>query len=157
DEANALAPGLTIPETVTMGASARGGGRYRLRRNRRPSHVLAIALLSLAVLCPGLCRAAPAPQSSIVIDAASGEVLSSSDPTALWRPASLTKLMTLYVTFEELAAGRLKLSDLVAVSAYAAAMPPTELGLAKGEKVTVETAILGTITRSANDAAVVLA
>jgi D-alanyl-D-alanine carboxypeptidase len=105
---------------------------------------------------------APAPvlaaeQASIVVDAASGEVLSSSDPTALWRPASLTKLMTLYLTFEEVAAGRLKLTDVLTTSAYAAAMPPSELGLSKGEKISVENAILATITRSANDAAVVLA
>ena len=64
---------------------------------------------------------------------------SSSDPTALWRPASLTKLMTLYLTFEEVAAGRLKLADILTVSAYAAAMPPSELGLSKGEKISVET------------------
>jgi D-alanyl-D-alanine carboxypeptidase len=124
---------------------------------RVPRRVLAAALLSLAAFGAGPARAAPAPQSSIVVDAASGEVLTSSDPTALWRPASLTKLMTLYITFEELAAGRLKLTDILTVSPYAAAMPPSELGLSKGEKITVETAILGTITRSANDAAVVLA
>ena len=125
-----------------------------MRASRR---LLAVAILSLAAFSTGSARGAPAPQSSIVVDAASGEVLSSSDPTALWRPASLTKLMTLYITFEELAAGRLKLTDLVTVSPYAAAMPPSELGLSKGEKITVETAILATITRSANDAAVVLA
>ena len=125
-----------------------------MRASRR---LLAVAILSLAAFSTGSARAAPAPQSSIVVDAASGEVLSSSDPTVLWRPASLTKLMTLYIAFEELAAGRLKLTDLVTVSPYAAAMPPSELGLSKGEKITVETAILATITRSANDAAVVLA
>jgi D-alanyl-D-alanine carboxypeptidase len=119
--------------------------------------LLACALLLLAAVGPHPSRAAPAPQSSIVVDASTGDVLASSDPTALWRPASLTKLMTLYITFEELAAGRLKLADILTVSPYAAAMPPTELGLSKGEKITVETAILGTITRSANDAAVVLA
>jgi len=125
-----------------------------MRASRR---LLAVAILSLAAFNAGSALGAPAPQSSIVVDAASGEVLSSSDPTALWRPASLTKLMTLYITFEELAAGRLKLTDLVTVSPYAAAMPPSELGLSKGEKITVETAILATITRSANDATVVLA
>jgi D-alanyl-D-alanine carboxypeptidase len=101
--------------------------------------------------------ASPSPQASIVIDASSGAVLSASEPTALWRPASLTKQKTLYLTFEALAAGKLKLQDSLTVSAYAAAMPPSELGLSKGEKITVETAILATITRSANDAAVALA
>ena len=113
-------------------------------------------------MADGLPRLGPAPalaaqQASIVVDAASGEVLSSSEPTALWRPASLTKLMTLYLTFEEVAAERLKLTDILTASAYAAAMPPSELGLSKGEKISVENAILATITRSANDAAVVLA
>src|SRR5690242_6501576 len=140
DDRDAVAYALTIPSGPRM--------RARLR-------LLAVTLLSLAAAWPA--GAAPAPQSSIVVDAVTGAVLSSSDPTALWRPASLTKLMTLYITFEELAAGRLKLSDMLTVSSYAAAMPPTELGLIKGEKVSVETAILGTITRSANDAAVVLA
>ncbi len=97
------------------------------------------------------------PSAMIVIDAATSEVLKSDQATALWRPASLTKLMTLYITFQELAAGRLKLDDRLTVSGYAAAMPPSELGLAKGEKITVEEAILATITRSANDAVVTLA
>jgi D-alanyl-D-alanine carboxypeptidase len=109
--------------------------------------------LLLAVPAPGLA----ARQASIVVDAASGAVLSASEPTALWRPASLTKLMTLYLTFTELAAGRLKLEEMVTVSSYAARMPPSELGLAAGEKITVENLVLATITRSANDAAVVLA
>src|SRR5262249_50878987 len=60
-------------------------------------------------------------------------------------------------TFEALAAGRLKLDEVLTASAYAAAMPPSELGLGKGEKITVENAVLATITRSANDAVVVLA
>jgi D-alanyl-D-alanine carboxypeptidase len=112
---------------------------------------------ALAALVLGSDTARAAPQSSIVVDAGTGEVLSASDPSALWRPASLTKLMTLYITFEELAAGRLKLAEILTVSPYAAAMPPSQLGLLKGAKITVETAILATITRSANDAAVVLA
>jgi D-alanyl-D-alanine carboxypeptidase len=97
------------------------------------------------------------PSATIVVDAATAEVLKSEQATALWRPASLTKLMTLYITFQELAAGHLKLDERLTVSGYAAAMPPSRLGLAKGEKITVEEAILATVTRSANDAVVVLA
>src|SRR5579862_6141556 len=116
-------------------------------------------LAMLAVLTPGFAYAAPtaAPSATIVIDASTAAVLKSAQATALWRPASLTKLMTLYITFQELAAGHLKLTDVLTVSGYAAAMPPSELGLSKGEKITVEQAILATITRSANDAVVVLA
>jgi D-alanyl-D-alanine carboxypeptidase len=112
-----------------------------------------------AVLTAGRVWAAPAaaPSATIVIDASTAAVLKSAQATALWRPASLTKLMTLYITFQELAAGHLKLTDVLTVSGYAAAMPPSELGLSKGEKITVEQAILATITRSANDAVVVLA
>ncbi len=123
-------------------------------RSRTWSRASALAIgLLLVVAAPALA----ARQASIVIDAASGAVLSASEPTALWRPASLTKLMTLYLTFAELAAGRLKLEETVTVSSYAARMPPSELGLAAGEKVSVENLVLATITRSANDAAVALA
>ena len=115
------------------------------------------AVLLLAALAIGAPPAFAARQASIVVDAASGAVLFASEPTALWRPASLTKLMTLYLTYEALQAGRLKLEEKLTVSAYAAAMPPSRLGLAKGEKIAVEDAILATITRSANDAAVALA
>jgi D-alanyl-D-alanine carboxypeptidase len=113
-------------------------------------------LLILAAIGSIASPSVAAPQSSIVIDD-TGAVLAASAPTALWRPASLTKLMTLYLAFGELAAGRMGLAEKLTVSAYAAAMPPSALGLVKGEKITVEDAILATITRSANDAAVVLA
>ena len=72
-------------------------------------------------------------------------------------PASLTKMMTLYLTFRSLAAGQLDLSSRIKISSRAAAMPPTKLGLTPGDTIQVEDAILGLVTRSANDAAVVLA
>jgi len=100
---------------------------------------------------------ATAGPATIVVDAATGAVLASAQPTSLWRPASLTKLMSLYVVFQELAAGRLNLDEKLTVSAYAASMPPSSLGLAPGEHLTVRQAILATITRSANDAVVALA
>jgi D-alanyl-D-alanine carboxypeptidase len=111
-------------------------------------------------LLPALILAAApaaARNASIVVDAATGAVLQADDAMQLWRPASLTKLMTLYVVFQDLAAGHFALDDRLAVSTYAAAMPPSSLGLAAGEKITVRQAILATITRSANDAAVALA
>ena len=106
----------------------------------------------LAVASP-----ATAGPATIVVDAATGAVLASAQPTALWRPASLTKLMSLYVVFQELAAGRLSLDEKLTVSSYAASMPPSSIGLAPGEHLTVRQAILATITRSANDAVVALA
>ncbi len=95
--------------------------------------------------------------SYIVVDAETGEVLGSKDPSAVWYPASLTKVMTVFLTFERIRAGRLGLADALTVSARAAGQPPTKIGLRAGEKITVEQAIAATIVRSANDAAVVLA
>ncbi len=128
-----------------------------MRRLRRWHHGILGLLIAAVPFSPAAGAPNSAPSASIVVDAATAAVLKSSQSTAPWRPASLAKLMALYVVFEELAAGRLKLEDKLTVSAYAASMPPTELGLAKGEKIAVEQAILATITRSANDAVVALA
>ena len=115
-----------------------------------------IATLFL-VLPSGPAAAAPPPTSSIVENAATGQVLEAQDPDGLRHPASLTKMMTLYMTFEALRDHRISLHELVPVSAHAASMAPTKLGLVPGMRLTVHQAILGLITRSANDAAVALA
>jgi D-alanyl-D-alanine carboxypeptidase len=94
--------------------------------------------------------------SSIVVDAATGKVLEQANPDALRHPASLTKLMTLYLTFEALRDRRITLNQLVPVSEHAASMEPTKLGLVPGMQVTVQQAILGLVTKSANDAAAAL-
>lgn len=94
--------------------------------------------------------------SSIVIDAATGTVLSAANADDIRYPASLTKLMTLYMTFEALRDRRISLTDLVPVSASAAAMQPSKLGLVPGTRFTVEQAVLGLVTKSANDAAAAL-
>lgn len=94
--------------------------------------------------------------SSIVIDAASGNVLSAVNPDDLRFPASLTKMMTLYLVFEALRDRRIALNQPVPVSAAAAAMSPTKLGLVPGSLITVEQAIFGLVTKSANDAAAAL-
>ena len=95
--------------------------------------------------------------ASLVIDAESGAVLQAEEPTRPWYPASLAKLMTVYLTLEALRDGRLALAQEVPVSTAAAGQPPTKLGLRAGRSITVETALLAVIVRSANDAAVVLA
>jgi D-alanyl-D-alanine carboxypeptidase len=94
---------------------------------------------------------------SIVIDAATGQVLSEMNADAITYPASLTKMMTLYLTFEALNAGRLRLDQYLPVSTDAAYHAPTKLGLQPGDAVQVQDLILGLVTRSANDAAAVLA
>jgi len=95
--------------------------------------------------------------SAIVVDANSGAVLHTSNPDALRHPASLTKIMTLYLLFERLESGKLKLDSPLQVSEHASAQSPTKLGLKPGSTIAAEDAIKGMVTRSANDAAVVVA
>jgi D-alanyl-D-alanine carboxypeptidase len=97
------------------------------------------------------------PSASIVVDGNSGAVLQASHPDALRHPASLTKIMTLYLLFERLEVGRIKLDSPLKVSEHASGQAPTKLGLKPGETITVEDAIKAIITKSANDAAVVVA
>lgn len=95
--------------------------------------------------------------ASIVVDVNSGKVLNQSDPDGLRHPASVTKVMTLYLLFEQLEAGKLTLDSELPVSARASAQAPSKLGLKPGSTLRVEDAIRALITRSANDAAVVVA
>jgi len=95
--------------------------------------------------------------SSIIVDGNSGATLSASNPDALRHPASLTKIMTLYLLFERLEAGKLHLDSEMEVSEHASEQSPTKLGLRPGQTIRVEDAIKGLVTRSANDAAVVIA
>ena len=97
------------------------------------------------------------PFSSIVVDDNTGKVLQESNPDALRHPASLTKIMTLYLLFERLDVHKIKLDTLLKVSAKAAGQPPSMLGLKAGETIAVEDLIKAVVTRSANDAAVVIA
>ena len=94
---------------------------------------------------------------SIVIDADTGRVISEMNADAITYPASLTKMMTLYLTFEALNAGRLRLDQFLPISSEAASKRPTKLHLIPGDSVTVQELILGVVTKSANDAAAVLA
>jgi D-alanyl-D-alanine carboxypeptidase len=93
----------------------------------------------------------------IVLDATSGRELSSDQPDGLRHPASLTKLMTIYLTFSALDSGRLSLGDGLPVSINALNAPPTKMGLTPGGTVSVRDATMALVTRSANDAALVLA
>jgi D-alanyl-D-alanine carboxypeptidase len=97
------------------------------------------------------------PFASIVVDGNSGEVLQSSNPDALRHPASLTKIMTLYLLFERLEAGRIKLDTPLKVSAHAAEQAPSKLELKPGQTIEVEDAIKAVVTKSANDVAVTIA
>ncbi len=95
--------------------------------------------------------------SSIIVDANSGATLAANSPDGLRHPASLTKVMTLYLLFERLESGKMTLDTEMPVSQHAADQEPTKLGLRPGQMLRVEDAIKGIVTRSANDAAVVVA
>lgn len=95
--------------------------------------------------------------SSIVIDAKSGNVLYSNNAEELRYPASLTKLMTLYIAFNALENGKLKLTDKLKVSNTAASRSPSKLGMPAGSYIDVKTLIHALIVKSANDCATVLA
>lgn len=101
-------------------------------------------------------RYAP-PYSAIVVDANSGKILHEASADALRHPASLTKIMTLYLLFERLEAGKIKLNSELNVTAHAAAQAPSKLGLRPGQTIRVEDAIRAVVTKSANDVAVVIA
>ncbi len=130
-----------------------GTSRVRLA----PLPVLRMLLLAITLL-PMLALLHPAAAqntgfTAIVINAADGNILEGVAPDEVRHPASLTKMMTLYMLFEALRDRRLTLDQLVPVSAHAASMVPTKLGLVPGTSLTVEQAILGMVTLSANDAA----
>lgn len=115
-----------------------------------------VALVTLARIAAAVAQVGSANYSSIVIDAASGNVLSAANSDELRFPASLTKMMTLYLVFEALRDRRVVLNQFVPVSPSASGMEPTKLGLMPGSLITVEQCVLGLVTKSANDAAAAL-
>lgn len=120
---------------------------------------LALMLVTTLLLALALPQAAHAKRqyTGIVVDAASGQVLYEYKPDTRIYPASLTKMMTLYLTFEALRDGRLSMDQRLPVSRRAAGMPASKLGLPRGGSIRVKDAILSLIVKSANDVAVVVA
>jgi D-alanyl-D-alanine carboxypeptidase len=114
------------------------------------------AVLVASIAAVGAAQANPK-YAGIVIDAKTGKVLYSEDADSLRYPASLTKMMTLYMVFEALESGKISLNSKVPFSANAAKEPPSKLGVGTGRSITVEQAILSLVTRSANDVATALA
>jgi D-alanyl-D-alanine carboxypeptidase len=113
--------------------------------------VLGLAV-SLALAQP----AAAVRMSSLVVDADTGEILTADNPDLQNYPASLTKMMTLYLTFEALRDGRIRLDSRLPVSSHAAAQAPSKLNLVPGSTIALDDAIRGIAVKSANDAAVVV-
>jgi D-alanyl-D-alanine carboxypeptidase len=130
---------VTFTTAILISSESAEARRYKHRRH----HVV---------------RESYSPQfSSIIVDGNSGAVLASNNPDGIRRPASLTKIMTLYLLFERLESGKMKLDTEMDVSERASEQAPTKLGLRPGQTLKVEDAIKGLVTRSANDASVVIA
>jgi len=107
----------------------------------------------LIAACSGPQETRAAPYAAYVMDARTGETLFSENATTRLHPASLTKMMTLYIAFEEIEAGRLSLDTMVTVSKNAAAQPPSKLGLKAGQRIALRYLIRASAIKSANDAA----
>lgn len=120
--------------------------------------IFAAVFAAVLVVAPLSAEAAvPRAYAGIVVDAKTGKVLYESNADAYRYPASVSKVMTLYILFQELAAGRIKLTDQMPVSAWAASAQPTKLGLRAGSTISVDNAIKSIVTISANDMARVIA
>jgi D-alanyl-D-alanine carboxypeptidase len=118
--------------------------------------VAALMLLTILAIAPARAQIGSDRYSSMVIDASTGRVLLGVNADEPRHPASLTKMMTLYMVFEALRDRRIALDEPVPVSPHAASMEPSKLGLVPGMHITVQEAILGIVTKSANDAAAAL-
>ncbi len=114
-----------------------------------------ISLISAAPLFFGALAQASSP--SVVIDVASGQILEQEQPTASWYPASLTKLMTVYVALDAVRQNRLSLDTPLLVSPRATRMAPSKMGFRAGSQVTLKNALIMLMVKSANDIAVTIA
>jgi D-alanyl-D-alanine carboxypeptidase len=124
----------------------------------RIGRMLAVAAIGTGIVVQAPAAADANPRyAAIVIDANNGKVLFDRYADEPRYPASLTKMMTLYLAFEALETGRARRSTQMKVSAYAAARPPSKLGLKAGSTISLDDAMHALVTRSANDAAVVIA
>ena len=122
-------------------------------RHRQPARLglFIFTAIWLIVVLPLSVRSAP--YAAMVIDARNGEVLHSENADTRLHPASLTKMMTLYVAFQAIERGEISLDTVVTVPAAAAAEPPSKLGLRAGQKIKLRYLIRAAAIKSANDAA----
>jgi D-alanyl-D-alanine carboxypeptidase len=122
-----------------------GNADARTRRHHRHHHRVAAA------------EPYNPPYASIIVDANSGAVMEEANADSPRHPASLTKVMTLYLLFERLEAGKITLASEMPVSEHASVQAPSKLDLKPGQSISVGTAIRAIVTKSANDVAVVVA
>jgi D-alanyl-D-alanine carboxypeptidase len=160
----------TVAALLALGLSTAVISTAQAQTNAPKSKVKQAASKPVAKVAPRAKKmqaVARAPQStvprkseryaSLILDAESGSVLHDASAYETRHPASLTKVMTLYMTFEAIEQGRLRMDQRVPVSGWASVQSPTKLDLKEGDTVPVRDLILGLITKSANDASVVLA
>jgi D-alanyl-D-alanine carboxypeptidase/D-alanyl-D-alanine carboxypeptidase (penicillin-binding protein 5/6) len=139
-------------------STPRTGKRAVTKTIRSIRRLVVLGLAAASALAAPANAAAPPPRyAAFLVDAATREVLYANAPDELRHPASLTKMMTLYLVFDALESGRLKIGDPVTVSRHAASMKPSRLGLAVGQSISVDNAISVVAVKSANDIAVALA
>lgn len=127
--------------------------RFQALFPRCVKHLRTLAVAGAATMAIGAGSAEAVVSAALVVDAKTGKVLYSSNADTRTYPASLTKIMTLYMLFESLDSGRDTLSTRITVSKHAASQPPSKLGLKPGQTISVKDAILSLVTRSANDIA----
>ncbi len=127
----------------------------RMRGMSRLRSICFVGSMALA-MAVGATAEAATDGASIVVDAKTGKVLYSHNPDARRYPASLTKMMTLYLLFEAMENGKVRTNSRITVSAYASAQAPSKLGLRPGETISVQDAIFSLVTKSANDSAVAI-
>jgi D-alanyl-D-alanine carboxypeptidase len=155
-----LAAAVAILTVSSNDAEARRKQRHVSKSHVSKTHVAksrATGRVKARVRRGGATSAYNPASASIVVDANSGKVLQATNPDNLRHPASLTKIMTLYLLFERLEAGKMNLHTEMKVSERASEQAPTKFGLKPGQTLAVEDAIKGLVTKSANDAAVVVA
>ncbi|MCV6585214.1 MAG: D-alanyl-D-alanine carboxypeptidase [Marinibacterium sp.] len=116
-----------------------------------PLGLLILGMVLLSLILPQTTRAAP--YAAMVIDARTGEVLHSRNADTRLHPASLTKMMTLYIAFQAVQNGEIGLDTKVRISKHAASEPPSKLGLQSGSRIALRYLIRGAAIKSANDAA----
>ncbi|TPK49948.1 D-alanyl-D-alanine carboxypeptidase [Mesorhizobium sp. B2-5-4] len=125
-------------------------------KSASPLKTIMILAMAMTFVVAGAASSFAAKSAAIVVDAKTGKVLYSANADGRRYPASLTKMMTLYLTFEAMAKGKISRDTPVVFSAHASAEAPTKLGVKPGGSVAVETAILSIVTKSANDSATAL-
>lgn len=131
-----------------------------MRCNAKSKFGLSLSALLLVFAVIGMVSApntAQAKYSALIMEDSTGKILHAKNIDTLRHPASLTKIMTLYLAFDALRDGRLSMDQSLAVSRHASRMPSSKLGLRQGDSIKVHDAIMALITKSANDVAVVVA